>query len=641
MFFHRENPRRKCELSRVIPVILVGMIVCWGGPVAEGAEPKVGASFDEKADCRFPDSPQILDVTRPPYNAKGDGITDDTAAIQKALSDMMGQHKVLYFPNGTYLVSATLKWSNQNSKKQAAWGFNWLQGQNVRKTVIRLKDETFTDPKKPAAIMWCGGFGSADWFHNYIQNITFDVGRKNTGAIGLQFYSNNTGALREVAIQSQDGLGVAGLDLSHRDMNGPLLVRHVEVRGFEVGVSTGRAVNSQTFEFLSLKGQSRFGFDNHGQAISIRGLKSENEVPAVRSYGTLSLLDAVLEGGKGAKNLPAIVNYNGGRLALRDVVTSGYGRALADVTTPDYAAALRVSGTDKLGSEGPRIQEYFSHAVTSPFRGPSASLRLPVEETPEVPWDDPKSWAVVDSFGADPTGKKDSSAAIQKAIDSGATTIFFPGFYTVEKPFIVRGKVRRLLGTGAWIDYNRRSQPDLIIEEGEAKVVVIEHFAPINGGIEIRTNRTVVVKSVEAKINYTGKGRLFLEDVATSDLRIKAGQQVWARQLNIENEGTHLLNEAGQVWVLGYKTERGGTLLHTKGGGQSEVFGTFSYTTTAGKLAPMFVTEDASTFAFFNEICFNGDPFRVLIRETRKGTTQEIKRDAGSTTPYIGTEEKK
>ncbi|MCX7666117.1 MAG: hypothetical protein N2112_11285 [Gemmataceae bacterium] len=55
----------------------------------------------------------------------------------------------------------------------------------------------------------------------------------------------------------------------------------------------------------------------------------------------------------------------------------------------------------------------------------------------------------------------------------------------------------------------------------------------------------------------------------------------------------------------------------------------------------MFVTEDASAFAFFSEICFNGDPFRVLIRETRKGTTQEIKRDAGSTTPYIGTEGKK
>ena len=26
--------------------------------------------------------------------------------------------------------------------------------------------------------MWCGGFGSADWFHNYVQGLTFSVGDK-------------------------------------------------------------------------------------------------------------------------------------------------------------------------------------------------------------------------------------------------------------------------------------------------------------------------------------------------------------------------------------------------------------------------------------------------------------------------------
>lgn len=44
--------------------------------------------------------------------------------------------------------------------------------------------------------MRCGGFGSADWFHNYVENLTFDVGRDNPGATAIQFYSNNTGAVR-------------------------------------------------------------------------------------------------------------------------------------------------------------------------------------------------------------------------------------------------------------------------------------------------------------------------------------------------------------------------------------------------------------------------------------------------------------
>ena len=119
--------------------------------------------------------------------------------------------------------------------------------------------------------------------------MTFDAGRGNLGAVGLQFCSNNTGAVRNVEIISQDGQGEIGLDLGHPDMNGPLLVRRVSVKGFRRGVVTARAVNSQTFEHIKLTGQTEFGLDNHGQAISIRGLTSDNAVPAVRSYGTLSV----------------------------------------------------------------------------------------------------------------------------------------------------------------------------------------------------------------------------------------------------------------------------------------------------------------------------------------------------------------
>ncbi len=64
-----------------------------------------------------------------------------------------------------------------------------------------------------------------------------------------------------------------------------------------------------------------------------------------------------------------------------------------------------------------------------------------------------------------------------------------------------------------------------------------------------------------------------------------------------ENEGTHIINDSGDLWVLGYKTERGGTLLESRGGARSEILGGFSYTTTAGKLAPMFVTDNSSSTA--------------------------------------------
>ncbi len=97
-------------------------------------------------------------------------------------------------------------------------------------------------------------------------------------------------------------------------MNGPLLVRNCEVIGFDRGISSARAVNSQTFEAITLRNQRNCGFDNEGQTISVRSLNSQNSVPAVRSYGTFCLIDATLKGGTDARSWPAIVNYNGGRI---------------------------------------------------------------------------------------------------------------------------------------------------------------------------------------------------------------------------------------------------------------------------------------------------------------------------------------
>ena len=597
----------------------------------------LGAMLNEQASIVYPASSAVIDVTKAPYRATGDGQTDDTDAIQRALHDVMGQHKLLYFPNGTYLISKTLHWSKKNSAGKDAWGKNFLQGQNPAQTVIRLKDGTFTDPKQPASLMWCGGFGSADWFHNYVQDMTFDVGHNNPGAIGLQFYSNNSGAVRNCRFIAPEGSGLIGLDLGHRDMNGPLLVRNCEIVGFQRGISTSRAVNGQTFEHLTLRGQGQFGFDNEGQAISIRGLRSDNAVPAIRSYGTLCLIDAQLTGRDGANRWPAMINYNGGRIFLRDIRTTNYGRAVGDVTTPDWFAAVRITGADKPGSAGPDVREYCSHHTEGSVPAAEQSLRLKIKEPPELPADDPHTWANVDNYGADPTGQADSSVAIQKAIDSGATTVFLPGSYALQSTVVIRGRVRRVVGVGGMVDYFGKVKPDFRISDGVAPVVSFEHFAYIHGGVEIDTRRTVLFRSVsDCDLTCTQQaegGELFFEDFVTHDLKLRK-QRVWARQLNVENEGTHIVNDGGELWVLGYKTERGGTLLETRGSGQSEILGGFSYTTTAGKLAPMFVIDNSNVFTFFTEVCFNDDPFAILIREAQQQSLKTVKRGEGTTAPF-------
>ena len=222
-------------------------------------------------------------------------------------------------------------------------------------------------------------------------------------------------------------------------------------------------------------------------------------------------------------------------------------------------------------------------------------------------------------------------------MDSGATTIFLPGSYLLESTVVIRGKVRRVVGVGGMIDYFSKVKPDFRIVDGTSPVVLLEHFAYIHGGIEIDTRRTVVFRSVsDCDLTFTREaegGDLFFEDFVTHNLNLTK-QAVWARQLNVENEGKHIVNNGGQFWVLGYKTERGGTLLETSGSGRSEILGGFSYTTTAGKLAPMFVTDNSSVFTFFTEVCFNGDPFATLIRESRNGSEVTVSRGDGTTAPY-------
>jgi hypothetical protein len=246
----------------------------------------------------------------------------------------------------------------------------------------------------------------------------------------------------------------------------------------------------------------------------------------------------------------------------------------------------------------------------------------------------------VDNFGADPLGERDSTKAIQKAIDSGAMTIFFPGTYRVTSPVVVRGKARRLVGAGAHVNYAQEAKPTFRVEDGAGLTVHFEHFARLGSAVELATKRTVVFQSLEVKtIKSLAHGDVFFEDVTTNALVFRK-QRVWARQLNVENEGSHVVNDGGTLWILGYKTERGGTLIETKNGGRTEVLGGFSYTTTAGKLAPMFINQDSSTFAFFGEVCFNGDPYTTLIQETRSGQTKSILRDQGHTAPYSGRRQK-
>lgn len=587
----------------------------------------------------FPGDAGIVDVTA--FGAIPDDDTDDTEAIQTALDQFPSGNRIVYLPPGEYRVRDTLRWpdgehAGQNQKRTI------LQGAGEALSILRLPDSArgFSD-SEPRPLIWTGS-KPAQRFRNAIRDLTIEIGENNRNAIGLQFNASNQGGIRNVTIRAAQSSGKIGLDLGHSDEIGPLLVRNLTVEGFDIGISSKWPVNSNTFEHINLINQRLYGWWNYHQMVFIRGLVSENNGTVLynerNSWGAVTLLDSHLHGINSPRN-PAIHNQR--QLVMRNVEILDYRRA---VDNDD-------KNRDKGDIEGSTFIELDSshRNVTSPFRGikdgvftnPDEIKRLPVKETPKVPWGEPTSdWANLLSFGADPKGEEDASPALQRAIDSGKETVYLPpgADFRFEGSVEIRGPVHRIIGLeGRFTAYG---EPVWKLVDGkhpaglpDAPVVVVERLTHRNGGLELKirqeSNRTLVVSSsMGFSIEGHGTGDLFIDDLAGHLDRVAPGQNVWCRQLNSERKGgVKCRNLGGNLWILGMKTENLGTVFELSGGGHTEVNGLFLYSNAGWDEAdPAVVIRDSTAvFLGINERNFNRSPVSFWVSETQEGETKELR----------------
>ena len=544
------------------------------------------------------------------YGAVGNGIADDTAAIQTALADgrsnasaeYNGVPKALYFPPGTYLVRKTLDWNGCCVT---------LQGAGPDVSIIRLAPSSagYGSATTAKAVISTPGGNSS--FRQNIWDLGFSIGAGNLGAVAIDYVSNNDGSIHDVSIVSENGQGNTGIALT-RHYAGPLMIKNVYIHGFQVGISTAAYEYGATIESLTLEDQTVAGITNLEQTITIRGLKSTNTVPAlINNYGFAILLGARLMGGSSATQA---IQTNG-NLYLRGVSTTGYGATLQDTST---GVAKDIKGT---------IGEYVVGApMTLNGSSEAASLNLPVKETPSFQDSNLAHWAAfVPNYYGDTKG-------LQAVFSGKTSTVYFPfGAYLSfnEAAVDVPDTVHRIVGFSSVVNGSTAGTNGggirFIVNSNSTQPLIIEQFG-YGVKVEHHGTRPIVIKDGSfGYSSFPGAGELFLEDVVTGQIAFRAGQSVWARQLDDEYTGTKITN-AGSLWVLGLKTEQSGIVINTTNGGQTEVLGNLIYPSHLMPTnATAFVSTGARTSYIYTESVYCAScGYAVQVMQTTNGNVQRI-----------------
>ncbi|WP_186375818.1 glycoside hydrolase family 55 protein [Hyella patelloides] len=550
----------------------------------------------------FPDDIGWVDIKRD-YGAKGDGITDDTPAIRKALAEANASYNeptLIYFPEGTYLVSDTLEWSSKGQSCCVSF-----QGQGKDRTIIKLKDSSpgFDSVEQAKAVIRTRAGNVA--FRHYIRDLTVNTGIGNSGAIGIDYIANNRGAIEDVNIESGDGAGITGLSMI-REWPGPSLVKNVSIDGFKRGIRTFHSVYSVTLENITLRNQTFAGIQNTSNALAIRNLQSNNSVPAIKNRGSglVIVLDGNFQGG--SPKVSAIDNT--AQVYARNIQAQGYRSAIKhwDETLPALS-----------------YDEYISAPVASLFESPAHSLNLPIEETPAFHDNNLDNWASVRDY-----------PSIQAAMNSGKSTIYFPtGNYSLEEKISIPATVRKIIGFESKLGVPKDKQAILKIEEDSPHPLILEGFL-VNERITIdhASPRTLAIEhsKLQSSIhNAPNSGKLFLEDVQNI-LQLEHPQNVWARQLNSETlkePQTKVINNGGNFWILGLKTEGKGSVMETNNGGKTELLGTLVYPVrefapTEKKQAAFVNNESSQSLIYKLQVSGKNRNYPIQIKETRQGKTK-------------------
>jgi Pectate lyase superfamily protein len=579
------------------------------------------------------------------YGAKGDGVTDDTQAFQKALTrdEIANKGKIIYIPKGIYLVSDTIEWP-RGTHGGLYYKRTTLLGESREETIIKLKDNTPSFSAGNGKPVFDTKHNRANGFRNTVENLTINTGKGNKNAIGVKFNSNNGGGIFNVSIISGDTQGAHGLDLTGEEL-GPLLIKNVAIKGFDRGILVGGGkTNSVHMENITLIEQNKLGIEQFMQVVTIRNLKSFNQVPVIHirdHSATLALIGADLDGTKSDGVTAIKTKYGGDDGEATPGEKKTINTFLLGIKQKGYQNTAQVYNCDtgNLETIKGNIDEWSCGKPLRGFSTQTKTLRLPVKDTPYLKHD-LENVAVV---------KGNSGTDIQAAIDTpGVKTVFLPNkSYQVNRPILIRGNVRKIIAMRAFF-VKESIDPIFRLEDGDEQIVSLERLE--EASVEHNSKRSLVIKHVALR-SYrntdSGTGDVYFEDVVVGSIKMQR-QKAWARSLNVEGtpleSEAKILNNGGILWILGLKTEQPGTIIETSNRGSTEVLGGFIYINQSipntNPPQTQYINNESKMSILTRSYLPTATGYQTLVQEIKNGITKSLvnpnRRLGGKLFPYLG-----
>lgn len=380
------------------------------------------------------EDPAAVYLTQEDFGVMGDGLADDSEAIQKAIDKVAATTGagVLFIPQGTYRLTKTVY----------VWPGVRLIGYGQSRPIFTLAENTpgYQAGDEKYMVFFSGGRGrrngpprdgGAGTFYGAMSNIDIEIGPGNPAAIGIRFHVAQHSYLSHMDFRL--GSAKAGL----KDIGNE--VEDLHFHGGQYGIITRRSAPGWPILVIdcTFEGQSEAAIQCNEAGLTVIRPQFKNVPTAIsivpEKPDELWVSDGRLENITGPAFLignedNARTQINLENLACQNVAT---------------LAKLRQSGKTIAGIGPAYVVKQFSHGLHLAELGAARKIRttlaarqvptLPAateSDIPALPTRD--TWVNVRTLGVTGDGATDDTAALQEAIAKHRALYLPMGWYRVS-----------------------------------------------------------------------------------------------------------------------------------------------------------------------------------------------------------------